>query len=321
MKKCRIAILGASSHIAQGLIARFGQQSNNHLCLFTNSPEKVRLSLSANIEAPGLKRIKIMTGYDRFMAGEHDVVINCVGVGTARKLKGDYSKYFLVTEKYDNLVIDYLLQHRQCLYLNLSSGMVYGRSLAAPAGENARISLSVNHLGREDYYSVVRINAEAKHRALSKLRIIDLRLFAYFSRYIDLQEGYFITELISCLKQKRVFLTDRMNIVRDYIHPDDFFALVQTCIKAGRVNAALDVNSAKPVSKQEILKYFSDEYGLRYKISGSIGHLSATGQKNIYCSKYDSAAKLGFRPRFSSLAAITQEAEYIISRKGTRSAS
>ena len=62
-----------------------------------------------------------------------------------------------------------------------------------------------------------------------------------------------------------VLVTDSTNIVRDYLHPEDLFAMIVTCIHAGKINQALDVNSRSPVSKQEILDYFSSEYGLQYE--------------------------------------------------------
>ena len=117
----------------------------------------------------------------------------------------------------------------------------------------------------EDYYGIVRINAEAKHRAHRNLRIIDLRIFSYFSRYINLTDGYFITDVMEAILDNKVLVTDSTNIVRDYLHPEDLFSMIVKCVHAGKINQAIDVSSSRPVAKQEILDYFTSEYGLKYR--------------------------------------------------------
>lgn len=178
-------------------------------------------------------------------------------------------------------------------------------------------SIRVNHIATEDYYAIARLNAEAKHRAFNGLRIIDLRIFSYFSRFADLTDGYFITEVIDCVLKKRVLVTDNVNIIRDYIHPEDLFSIIRKCMDAGKINVAFDVTSAKPVEKSEILDYFSSVYGLRYEISRSLNHVSPTGLKNIYCSNYNNAACIGYKPTFSSMDAIKQESKYILNNNST----
>lgn len=86
-------------------------------------------------------------------------------------------------------------------------------------------------------------------------------------------------------------------------------------MNAGKINAAFDVISAKPVEKKEILDYFSSVYGLKYKTGRSLDHASATGSKNIYCSHYNKALRIGYKPKYSSMDAIEQESKYILNNK------
>ncbi|MGD0281078.1 MAG: NAD(P)-dependent oxidoreductase [Dissulfurispiraceae bacterium] len=312
MKEARIAIFGSTSHIAKGLINNFLRNGSFSLDLYTTSADKVRSFLGAIGKSPD-KDCDIHEGYRDVAASSYDVIINCVGVGTLNKLQGNYTNWFTVTEEYDNLAIAYLRDNcPDALYISFSSGAVYGRECSAPAGENTINSLRVNHIAPEDYYSIVRLNAEAKHRAFSGLRIVDLRLFSYFSRFIDLTDGYFITEVLDCILKKKVLATNDENIVRDYVHPEDLFSIIRKCMDAGKINEAFDVISAKPVDKKEILDYFRSEYGLKYEMNGSPGHVSATGPKNIYCSKYNKASVIGYKPAFSSMDAIRQESRYIL---------
>ena len=173
-------------------------------------------------------------------------------------------------------------------------------------------SILVNHVTTEDYYSIARLNSEAKHRAFKDLNIVDLRIFSYFSRFIDLADNYFITELLDCVLKKKVFATNNMNFIRDYLHPEDLFSIIRKCMDAGKINVVFDVTSAKPVEKREILDYFSLEYGLKYEVGRSLSHVSPTGSKNIYYSKYNKALGIGYKPKFSSMDTLKQESKYIL---------
>lgn len=311
-KKSKIAILAATAHIAKGLIHNFLQNGNFSLDLYTRSADQARSFLGAIGKSPD-KKCVIHQGYRDFLKCSYDVVINCVGVGTLNKFQGDFTQYFTVTEEYDNLVISYLRHHHpDTLYISFSSGAVYGRNYSAPMSKNTINSLRVNQITTEDYYAIARLNAETKHRAFNDLRIVDLRLFSYFSRFIDLTDNYFITELLNCILNKKIFITNKTNIVRDYVHPKDLFSIIRKCLAAGQINQAFDVTSAKPVAKREILEYFSLKYGLKYKIGQSLSHVSATGSKNIYYSKYNKTLRIGYKPKFTSLDTIKQESKYIL---------
>jgi nucleoside-diphosphate-sugar epimerase len=259
----------------------------------------------------------IHEGYGDFLRGAYDVVINCVGVGTVKKLQGDYSRYFTVTEEYDNLAISYLRQKNpDALYVAFSSGAVYGVGFSSPVEENTENRICVNHIEKKAFYSIVRLNAEAKHRAFCDLKIVDLRVFAYFSRFLDLTDGYFITDVIDCILHHKVLTTGNVNFVRDFVHPGDLFSLVTKCMDAGQINGAFDAISSKPVEKQEILDYFSSEYGLKYVTDPLANHITSTGAKQVYYSTCHNAAGIGYCPQFSSMDAIAQESKHILEKRG-----
>jgi len=114
---------------------------------------------------------------------------------------------------------------------------------------------------------------------------------------------------------KKTFITNDANITRDYIHPKDLFLIIKKCIEIGNLNTAFDVTSAKSVKKREILDYFSENYGLKYKIVPSVENASPTGQKNIYYSKYNKLAQFGYKPALTSMETIKQESRYILNNR------
>ena len=310
MDKLRIAILGATSHIAKGLIYNFSDKDDYNLTLYTRSPEKVKEFVNAYVKVDE-PAYSIVTSYDDFTTTPFDVIINCVGVGTLKKLNGEFSNFFTVTEKFDNLCIENLVHHSESLYVSFSSGAVYGRGFSEPVNENTINKLHVNHLRPEDFYTIARLNAENKHRSFDKLKIVDLRIFSYFSRFIDLDDGYFLTEIIDSIIHKKIFVTNNSNIVRDYVHPEDIFSLIIKCIETGFINDSFDVMSLKPVEKFEILDFFSKEYGLKYKTDDDFEFQNSTGAKGVFYSLFNKASKIGFKPRFSSIEVIKSESELL----------
>jgi nucleoside-diphosphate-sugar epimerase len=309
--------MGATSHIAKSLIQRFLHNGDDHMYLFGRRADKIQQFLDA-IGRPGNGNYTICLDYQAFSSFSYDVIINCVGVGTRNKHDFDFTRYFTVTEEFDGLAIGYL-QNRNpnVIYISFSSGAVYGRGFATPVEEDSVNSLQVNHVVPEDYYGIVRINAEAKHRAHRRLRIIDLRIFSYFSRYINLADGYFITDVMEAILNNKVLVTGSTNIVRDYLHPEDLFAMIIKCIHAGKINRAIDVNSSCPVAKQEILDYFTSEYGLKYESRHHSENASATGAKSNYYSACHWAYQIGYIPQFSSMDTLKHEARYILDHKPT----
>lgn len=308
MKIIKIAILGATSHIGKGLIYYFSKDKKYQLFLFARAPQRVKSFLKYN----SIKPMASPAGYNNFFKNKHDVIINCVGIGSPSKLKEHIASIFQLTETYDNMVIDYLKIHPCVRYINFSSGAIYGSNFREPVQDNSTAHIAVNNIGPQDYYSIAKINSETKHRALCKLNIVDIRVFSYFSRFIDIDAGYFITDIIKSIKQKSKFITNSRDFIRDYLHPFDLFNFVKVIIEGGFFNAAIDAYSRAPVSKFLLMDYFSKTYGLKYKLNRTIGSVCPTGIKNAYYSISRKATALGYKPKFSSIETIAAETKYIL---------
>lgn len=306
MKK--IAILGATGHIAKSLIYNFQKLDKYNLYLFARSTEKLDNFLKIINYDKKINKI-----YPTDFAGEkYDTIINCIGIGDPEKLKDIGAKIFRLTEYYDNLILDYLKDNNDCLYLNFSSGAAYGRDFSVAANEIKCCEIKINHIGNSDNYGIIKIHSEAKHRAYNYLNIIDLRVFNFFSRFIDLNSKYFITELINCIKTGREFNTDGTDITRDFIHPNDLFNLVSLCINTKKINDAFDVYSLKPVTKFEILDYFVKKYNLRYTVVPGLLNLDKANFKENYYSSFKKAETIGYIPKHTAIDSISYEAEEIL---------
>lgn len=308
MNSRRIAIIGSTSHIAKGLIYNFSITGDYELFLFARSLKSVENFLNL-IKYKGKYFLKT---FSEFSKSKYDVIINCVGIGSSVDIKNKISACFRLTEAFDNLVLDYLETHLDSLYINLSSGAVYGKDFSEPVNTSTCSKWDINNITESDYYGIAKLNSEAKHRALINLKIVDLRIFGYFSRFINLKSRFLLTEIISCIKDGREFITGNENIVRDYIHPRDLFSLIEKCIQKYSVNDAFDAFSLKPITKFEIIHYFASEYGLRYIVKDDAKVSSLTGGKVNYYSNNKSALNISYVPQFSSADCIIQESRELL---------
>lgn len=306
----RIAILGATSHIAKGLILGFHGSEKNELFLFARSPERVRLFLES-IGAGNSQLIKVKP-FSEFSDNDYEVVINCVGIGNPAKLANELLSIFNITEVFDNLVLEYLKGHCKTLYINFSSGAAYGTDFSAPVDVTTHARFNINAITASEYYGIAKINSEAKHRAMKDYNIVDLRVFGYFSRFIGLQEKFLLSEIVTCLQNGRVFVTGTGNIVRDFVNPQDLLSLIEACISQNSINDVFDVYSAKPATKFEIIDHFAIHHGLKYSVEDTYTPFSVTGSKDHYYSKNDKATSVGYVPKFSSIDGIENEVSYLL---------
>jgi len=303
----KIAVLGASGHIAKSLVFNFSRNGWRNVHLFARSKEKV----AAFLELTGCRRYKIHQ-FDELERYNYRAVINCVGVCTPAKVKVAGGEIFSLTEAFDNMVLGYLRKRPLAKYINLSSGAVYGSSFPAKVNDASKVCISVNGIKPAEYYGIAKLYAEAKHRAIPELNIVDIRVFSYFSRFIDHEAGYFLTEVVKCLKSGKVFTTNRCDFMRDFISPEDLFTLVSLIIRGRAFNGAIDAYSSSPVSKFRLLDFFERKYSLKYAFDGNCVFNGPTGEKSCYYSGSRKAASIGYKPRFSSMAAVSAETAEIM---------
>jgi len=306
--KNKIAILGATSHIAKGLLYNFNKNETNEFFLFARSTGRL-LEFLKSIDCGENFHLK---GFEELSKERYDVIINCIGISSASDFKERVSSYFRLTEQFDNLVLDYINEHPDTLYINFSSGAVYGTDFSVPVDESSYSRWDINHISEADYYGIAKLNSEAKHRALKDMNIVDLRVFGYFSRFIDLKSRFLLSEIISCAKEGKEFVTTSDNIIRDYVHPKDLMLLIELCIDKFSINNVFDVYSLKSVAKFEIIDYFISQYGLKCTVKDNIKISTVTGNKDNYCSNNRKAEGIGYNPEFTSMDSIIQESSVIL---------
>jgi nucleoside-diphosphate-sugar epimerase len=274
-----IAIFGATGHIGKNLTYYFSKNKKNNLILFGRNKKKIQKIMNQIIP----KKKYSFRKYNEFNNKKYDVIINCIGIGNPKDIIQN-KDILKITEYYDDKILDYMKNKKSIIYINFSSGAIFGQTIRSPISESSQASINVNKLNEGSYYAISKIYAEIKHRNLKNMNIVDLRIFSFFSRFINLQDEFLIADITNAIKLNKKFITDKNEIIRDYIHPEDLFEIIQKCIKKEKINMALDISSKKPISKFSLLQHLAKKYELNYRISNKI-KTSPTGLKSKYYSK------------------------------------
>jgi nucleoside-diphosphate-sugar epimerase len=308
MNQRNIAIFGSTGHIGKNLVSFLSNDSDFKLFLFSRDITKFE-----TIKKIFPDRSLSFNSYEDFEKNEYNTIINCVGISNHTDFTNRQSSILDMTEFYDNKIINYLKKFPMTLYINLSSGAVFGQEFSTPVNDSSFSRLDINGPNQGYLYSVSKIHSEAKHRSLPDLNIIDLRIFGFFSRFIDIDGGFFMSELIKAIKNNSEFITDEIDMMRDYVSPSDFCALIKNCIQ-DRNNDVYDVYSKEPVSKFKILQEFSSKFDLKLTVKEKRDSGSPTGFKQNYYSLSRKAEKINYFPKFSSLETILNESALILKK-------
>lgn len=300
----RLAVFGATSQIAKDLLLSFAADSQHELVLYARRPQAVLQWLNLANLAQSYK----VVDFEAFTKDEHfDAILNFVGVGNPAQAAAMGASIFDVTLKYDELALDYVREHQTCRYIFLSSGAAYGSSFDAPANANTKASFDLNHLQPQDWYGAAKLHAECRHRALAPLPIVDLRVFNYFSHTQDMSARFLMTDLFRAIRDKTVLQTSAAYMVRDYMHPSDFYRLVRTVLAGPAINAVFDCYSKAPVDKPTLLAALQENFDLDYELQQAPVGVNATGIKPHYYSINTRAADFGYKPLLTSLDGLQFE--------------
>ena len=301
----RIAIIGATSQIAKDLILSFSNSDTHDLSLFARHPDEVTCWLVHN----NFKNRYKSYAYAEFLNLEYDLIINFVGVGDPAKSLTMGSPIFEATLQYDELALSYLKTHSSCRYFFLSSGAAYGSNFSQPTTRETPATFPINNIQPSDWYGMAKLHAEYRHRSYPDLAIVDIRVFNYFSHTQDISSRFLITDIIRSIHDNTILKTSSDYIVRDFMHPSDFFNLINALISAPPVNIAVDCYTLAPIDKPDLLLNMQQNFGLRYEAVESGASLNATGQKAHYYSLNKIAAEFGYTPSLTSLEGILMEAK------------
>jgi nucleoside-diphosphate-sugar epimerase len=243
---------------------------------------------------------------DAPFADRTDLIVNALGPGDPKTIRAAGASIAQITEAFDLRILQHLERHPETTYAFLSTGAVYGSDYGDREHPRRLLETDTKALGNSDHYPRAKLEAEARHRARGDLRIADVRIFGYFSRFIDLNGGFLMSEISRAVLNDRVFQTDGTDFVRDYIGPGDLTNLLLRLLNAGSVNFVVEARSAAPTTKLALLRALASEFGLKCEISGAARRLSIRSALDRPPMP-DSAAMIGYVPSRTSEQTLIEE--------------
>src|SRR5207253_939480 len=109
---------------------------------------------------------------------------------------------FDVTLQYDEMALRYVRDNPECRYIFMRSGAAYGSTFEAPVEANTKAVIAINNLLPQDWYGAAKLHAECRHRSLTDLSIIDVRVFNYFSHTQDIAARFLIMDILRAIRDK-----------------------------------------------------------------------------------------------------------------------
>ena len=310
----RIAFLGATSQISRDLIQSFNSKStDDELFLFARNIDNLNLWLKNNNLDGRYSAYKIEEFSNQF---RFDVVINFIGVGNPAEAAAMGASIIDTTYKFDQMVLQSLQNSaNKCKYIYLSSGAAYGSDFSSPVNAQSVAQVPINNLSPQDWYGISKLYAESRHRSLSQIPIVDIRIFNYFSHTQNIDARFMITDIIRSICNNSLLKTSANPAVRDYITPPDFFQLIMKVINYSFINDVLDCYSRAPIEKKLLLKEMQAHFGLKYAVQETSEIINATGIKPYYYSENKRAERYGYYPEYSSLDGLLSEIKIYLSKR------
>jgi nucleoside-diphosphate-sugar epimerase len=122
-------------------------------------------------------------------------------------------------------------------------------------------------------------------------------------------EIFLMSDVINAISKKTTLNTSTDNLVRDYLHPKDFYQLISKILECPRNNCQIDCYTKAPIEKFTLLKALQERFHLKFKIDTKKVFLHPTGRKIHYYSLSRKASKFNYHPEYSSIEAICMEIE------------
>jgi len=287
-----IAILGATGYIGRSLARDMAAGDETALALFARDP--AALAHETWPTHVSLRRLA------DFHAGDFSLVINAIGAGDPGRVASMGAEILDVTQAFDERVLSTLGPGTR--YVFLSSGAAHtlpdGAATAGPLPP----------------YTVSKLQAEARHRAMADRAILDLRIFGYADRCISQTGSFFLAELARSVATGQPFVTNRADMVRDYAGARELGALIRCWWASPGANQALDLYTRAPLSKIDLLSIVAPRYGLEIAYTTSLTD-SPTGAKPVYAPTSRAAATLGYLPHRDSTAIVLDTLDAIAAAK------
>jgi nucleoside-diphosphate-sugar epimerase len=305
--RMKIALFGASSNIAQDVIFKLmAADFVDQIDLYSRNPSLVMNTL---VKTKVTNKTNCLDYADFISQKNYGFILNFIGLGCPQKILERESELIDIADYYDELIISHLKKYQPCGYIYLSSGAVYGTDFHQPVPKIGKQIADATNGHDLSSYTISKIRCELRHRALSNIPIIDLRIFSYFSARHSLNTKLFMAEICNSIKLGKLLHIEPEPMVRDYIHPGDFYKILELIMVAPPRNGVIDCYSKAPIEKIKLLEIMASRFNLQYKTKALGSKPEFYNRKEHYYSLVRTAEDLGYSPRYTSEEALINECQ------------
>jgi nucleoside-diphosphate-sugar epimerase len=246
----RIAVAGGTSQLAKDVVAEL--RKNGYTCyVFSRRPGKDHLP------------------YAQLWDTNFDAYLNLIGGYKTIVNQEDLDMAFMIGQRMATIATEV-----NAPLVHLSSGSVLQNDTHPLRSESPLASHPF-----QNPYQALKVKFEQLHRSMrDKAPITDLRLFSYAGSSAIERGNYFLSKLSRSIIREEIFKLDGPSFIRDYSSPQEISSAIATCLKE-KLSVSANLFTSKSVSREEILQYCQDYWGLR--ISADKGTIE---KPHVYCS-------------------------------------
>ncbi len=183
------------------------------------------------------------------------MLLNFIGGGDPYRVREQGREIFCASLAYDQMLIDYLALNNETLYINMSSGAVREiEEIKFSEGSELNFSAVTMGFDNVDPYTLSKFSLECRHRMLDAFKVVDLRIYGYFSLGFDATSSFFLGDIYRAYATGSALKTTKVEIVRDYVGERDVFNAISCIYKhSGFLNRPFELYSMGAVKKSELI--------------------------------------------------------------------
>jgi nucleoside-diphosphate-sugar epimerase len=249
----RIAVAGGTSPLAKDVLAELSK--NGYRCfVFSRKPNEDQFP------------------YWQLQDTNFDAYLNLIGGHKGLVTQKDFDHAYMI-----GLQMATVATSVNAPLVHLSSGSVLRNDNCALRSD----ALLVTH-PYLNHYQALKVNFELLHKSMrDKGPISDLRLFSFAGASAIKTESYFLSQLYRSIIRGEDFKLEGVSFLRDYSSPQEISLAISICFEK-KLSVSANLFTSKPSSREEIIQYCQDSWGLR--ISEKKGILQSP---QLYYSRID----------------------------------
>ncbi len=246
----KILFIGGNSHIAKSILA---ENLFNEIFIISRNKNKIINFCNLNQVSTKITFLN----YESFKNEKFKLIVNFASPGYPEDISSSKNNIIKFTKDINRRVIKYLLLNRKTKYIFISSGIV---------------NKNITKKDKQYFYYKSKLDIEQNNLSQKGLRIYNLRIYSYISKFIDLNKNFFLSLIINSIKKNKKIKIYNNDFTRDFIGPKELISFIKYVLENDIKKCSIDISSNKSVTKKDLLKFFKKNYYLKYDLIKTISN-------------------------------------------------